>query len=1381
MIKNKSFHHRLLAIVILVLSLLLAWQLMPDALANSLEEGGSGLAIPSGEAEINEGIVQNRTFGELIILVVNYFIGFLGIIATVMFIYAGVLWVVAAGNEELIGKSKKIMIYSSLGIVVILMSYAAVRFLTNISGAVEGPNGQGEGNEQAFQCDVTSDCSAGQYCFAGQCNESSKVACQDDAQCGGGQCSPLGFCYDPNSGSGFSCQDDSECNLGFVCNLGVDQCELSGLNQGGGILGGDSQAQSDQALESVDALIDIMEGEANAINDNINGLPDGVKQEVISALDNGFIGSKKSEIQALIEQTNDPDILNVLERILTYLERLEDLRGEIDDLREAMPESVETIAAYDEASLSLDEAMEDPRSNIKFSRFQQDYTSLKTLIRQFPVVESVIRATPGEGNVPFTVTLNGLDSIDPTGGTISEYKWSFLDSGGDLISLGSDPVVVHTFTEPNTYSVRLEVTTSQTDESGYKMAMDGVSVVRIKANPPTSNVEFKVDGKEVIDVYHVTLEEAQTGLSFDPTETTPAFGRTIEKYEWLFGDGATEVRSTPSTVVHSYQEAGEYLVTLKIRDNAGVEDRRVVKLILKPVASDAQISPLQGDVNTQFEFKGSGSRSDNGSINQYEWEISDEENNTVASFQEPEVRYQFEQPGTYQVTLTVTDTSNQSDRSVRELTVLSREPVANFTHQTPESNHPNTIAFDASTSYDPDPGDSLTYSWDFDGDGGFEVVDSKEVFASHTYRQVGSYNTVLQVQDRFGERHQIEEVITIDSILGGDIVLDKRSFRVGEEVNFEADSPGAVAYLWEFGDGQTLNSEEEEIVTHAYSEKGKYKVTLHFFDRSDESNTHTLTVLVGDQDVPLALASATVNQYTPTLTPDACAEGQPAMIISRDDRVMFSAADSVNTDGSSRLLDYTWELSEGIQNTSRDFSYRFTQLTPGNDCATATLRVRDQLSGKVSETDTLYFKVVNKLPTLSDFVVEAASEELVTPTKVNLKVVSPVDLDGQVKQYRWWYFLEGNEQEKLGVHSTTTPETQMIITAQGQPGVENRYTFVVEMLDNDNGLFNSLENYGEVSQLDIVNGPNLSPVAEFTVDKTTIAVGDTITFVSKSYDPQGDPLPDDAFRWDFDGDGSYDDTTSGPQVNHPYNTPGQYNARLNVNYRGLSSTVTHTVNVEATNAFPQAAFLYTVEGTNVDFNAMNSRANATFQEAPLTYEWDFDIQQDADGNGVPDDDVQSTEIAPSFTYPQTGLYSARLKVTDDSGAQGVVVRSINLNLTQQEWEQNRYRSLEISAINRPMTQLLLSAVPLNMQIGESAELTAKVENADLTPYKGNVFFEIIEGSGELTPNPALGSSARDSQATSIFTATAPGPVRLRVKAAGTFHGDVIDEMVLNVN
>src|SRR5262249_6338965 len=61
---------------------------------------------------------------------------------------------------------------------------------------------------------------------------------------------------------------------------------------------------------------------------------------------------------------------------------------------------------------------------------------------------------------------------------------------------------------------------------------------------------------------------------------------------------------------------------------------------------------------------------------------------------------------------------------------------------------PLTVQFDGSGSSDPDPGDTLTYSWDLDGDGTFG--DATSVNPSFTYSTPGTYDAVLRVTDDHG-------------------------------------------------------------------------------------------------------------------------------------------------------------------------------------------------------------------------------------------------------------------------------------------------------------------------------------------------------------------------------------------------------------------------------------------------------------------------------------------------------------------------------------------------------------------------------------------------------------------------------------------------------
>lgn len=66
------------------------------------------------------------SFRSLALTIVNFFLTFLGLIAVVMIIYGGFLYVSAAGNQEKIESAKKIIMYAVIGIVVILLSFAIV-------------------------------------------------------------------------------------------------------------------------------------------------------------------------------------------------------------------------------------------------------------------------------------------------------------------------------------------------------------------------------------------------------------------------------------------------------------------------------------------------------------------------------------------------------------------------------------------------------------------------------------------------------------------------------------------------------------------------------------------------------------------------------------------------------------------------------------------------------------------------------------------------------------------------------------------------------------------------------------------------------------------------------------------------------------------------------------------------------------------------------------------------------------------------------------------------------------------------------------------------------------------------------------------------------
>jgi von Willebrand factor type A domain-containing protein/Big-like domain-containing protein/type IV secretion system pilin len=73
--------------------------------------------------------------------IIQLFLGLLGLIALVIVLYAGFVWMTSGGNEEKISQAKKILSAGVIGLMIILSAYAITTFILNeIQGALTGGN-----------------------------------------------------------------------------------------------------------------------------------------------------------------------------------------------------------------------------------------------------------------------------------------------------------------------------------------------------------------------------------------------------------------------------------------------------------------------------------------------------------------------------------------------------------------------------------------------------------------------------------------------------------------------------------------------------------------------------------------------------------------------------------------------------------------------------------------------------------------------------------------------------------------------------------------------------------------------------------------------------------------------------------------------------------------------------------------------------------------------------------------------------------------------------------------------------------------------------------------------------------------------------------------
>lgn len=119
-LKSQTFREILIFAGLLSLVLTISVLFSEHTLAASLIDSTDNPDIISG-ATGGESSIK-----ELVKTMLNFALSFLGFVATVMVIYGGILYVTSAGNDENVGKAKKILLYAVVGIVIILLSFALV-------------------------------------------------------------------------------------------------------------------------------------------------------------------------------------------------------------------------------------------------------------------------------------------------------------------------------------------------------------------------------------------------------------------------------------------------------------------------------------------------------------------------------------------------------------------------------------------------------------------------------------------------------------------------------------------------------------------------------------------------------------------------------------------------------------------------------------------------------------------------------------------------------------------------------------------------------------------------------------------------------------------------------------------------------------------------------------------------------------------------------------------------------------------------------------------------------------------------------------------------------------------------------------------------------
>ena len=350
----------------------------------------------------------------------------------------------------------------------------------------------------------------------------------------------------------------------------------------------------------------------------------------------------------------------------------------------------------------------------------------------------------------------------------------------------------------------------------------------------------------------------------------------VAESKWFFGDGTVATEKNPE---HTYANEGTYEVTLLVTDDKGASDtlKREVTVTspVTPTPNEAPVAAftVTNEGNNAYTFTSTSTDTD-GTIASYEWKIDD--GNVLSTSNT--FTYTFTEEGTYAVKLTVTDNEGATDSEAYVITVTTQSNESNNNDNNNNNTQTNeeigiTInAGEVARAYVNEPveftgtasdsnGYIVSFAWDFDGDGTYDVEDINPITANHTYTAPGIYTAKFKVIDNEGNTETAERTIIIGEEQGVPKV------NAGEDVNTETlktvyflgtatdDDGTIVKYEWDFDYNSTegfttdYTSTRDGTATHTYYKAGTYTAALRVTDNDGKTATDYLTVTVTGEDV----------------------------------------------------------------------------------------------------------------------------------------------------------------------------------------------------------------------------------------------------------------------------------------------------------------------------------------------------------------------------------------------------------------------------------------------------------------------------------------------------------------------------------------------------
>jgi PKD repeat protein len=285
-----------------------------------------------------------------------------------------------------------------------------------------------------------------------------------------------------------------------------------------------------------------------------------------------------------------------------------------------------------------------------------------------------------------------------------------------------------------------------------------------------------------------------------------------------------------------------------VTDTVGLISTDTATVTVSNLAPTAQAGgPYSGDEGASVALDGSGSSDPAGGDLAYAWDLDDDGQFDDAFTATPS--YAWPEPGTYSLTLQVTDSGGMTNTAASQVTVNNVAPAAEGGGPY-SGDEASSIMLDGSGSSDPGGG-ALTYAWDLDDDGQYD--DAYTVNTSYSWTEPGIYQVSLMVTDTVGLTNSDVATVTVSNLAPTAVISGPLTGTAGGILTFDgsqSSDPGGgspLSFGWEFDGDDDFDDAAGESVHRSFYYAGVYTIGLRVADTQGAQGFDTFFINISPE------------------------------------------------------------------------------------------------------------------------------------------------------------------------------------------------------------------------------------------------------------------------------------------------------------------------------------------------------------------------------------------------------------------------------------------------------------------------------------------------------------------------------------------------------